>query len=53
MMTAQRSPLFQFAVRRGAIDFVYCVAVSIRLLLFVPEEDPEDVFLRLTDTRNI
>ena len=32
VMEAQRSPLFQFAVRRGAIGLVYCIRVSIRLL---------------------
>jgi len=51
-MAAKRSPLFQFAVRRGARGLVYSIVVGIRLLLSVTE-DAADVFLRLADTRNI
>jgi len=52
-MASQRLPLFQFAMRRDAIGLVYCITVSIRLLLSVYKEDAADVFLRLADTRYI
>ena len=50
MKAAQRSTLFQFAVRPGALGLDYCIAASFRLLLSASKEDAADVFLLLADT---